>query len=216
MYNASHHLPMLDRKFPNSNIIAMYQYYMVKFLADPNLSAEDRRTTIHYILDHKQKFTAPPEDTDDPIINEVNRKLNGNNVDIPRLTVEQLRGWCSEHSLKAPCMNAGDLVPCSAIRVITITLGGIASMVIPQSAMGSIVLPLLRFCFAVEETGHVYGYVQDAVGHFEVLSGYQHRNIDIAAMPLYELSNDLCGLILDDFTSIGQIFFPDGIMKSIS
>ena len=77
-----HHITfaMLDRKFPKSNTIAMCQHYMVKFLADPNLSAEDRRTAINYILDHKQRFTALPTDTDDPIINEINRKLNGNNV----------------------------------------------------------------------------------------------------------------------------------------
>lgn len=77
-----HHITfsMLDRKFPKQNTIAMCQHYMENLLANPSTSADDRRTAIHYILENKDRFVALPVDTADPVVNEINRKLNGNNV----------------------------------------------------------------------------------------------------------------------------------------
>ena len=77
-----HHITfaMLDRKFPKTNTIAMCQHYVEKLLADPDLSLSDRHTVLDYVRANRHRFTALPTDTDDPIINEINRKLNGNRV----------------------------------------------------------------------------------------------------------------------------------------
>lgn len=79
-----HHItfPMLDRKFPKHNTIAMCQHYMENLLANPSTSYEDRRVAIHYILENKDRFTALPVDTADPVVNEMNMKRNGHNVNM--------------------------------------------------------------------------------------------------------------------------------------
>ena len=77
-----HHITfdMLDRKFPKSNTIAMCQHYIMNLL-DSDLSYVDRMTVLAYIKYHKERFTPLPTDTDDPITNEINRKINGSKVE---------------------------------------------------------------------------------------------------------------------------------------
>ncbi len=70
--------PMLDRKFPKSNTIAMSQHYMVRLLSNPYTSYGDRRTALAYIRDHPERFTAYPEDTGNPVADEEAKKRNGN------------------------------------------------------------------------------------------------------------------------------------------
>ncbi len=87
-----HHITfaMLDGKFPKSNTIAMCQHYMERLLSDPDLSYTDRRTAIDYIYAHRHRFTALPTDTGHFVQDEINRKLNGNNV------VEDFFEWLQE------------------------------------------------------------------------------------------------------------------------
>ena len=77
-----HHIDfkLLDRKFRRKGqTIAMSQHYALRLLSS-DLSWQDRHTVIDYIFTHRSMFTPLPTDTDDPITNEIHRKLNGNNV----------------------------------------------------------------------------------------------------------------------------------------
>ncbi len=68
----------LDRKFPKSNTIAQNQHYMEKLLSNETTSFADKMVAIDYIYANRIKFTPLPTDTDDPIMNEINIKINGN------------------------------------------------------------------------------------------------------------------------------------------
>lgn len=70
----------IGQRLPRDNTIGLNQAYIRRILENPMTPEHNRREAMEYVMRNRDRFTPRPTDTDDPELNEHNRRRNGNAV----------------------------------------------------------------------------------------------------------------------------------------
>lgn len=68
----------LRQRLPRNNPIGMNQAYIMKVIDNPKTPECNRKVAIDFVIDNPEMFMPRPVDTPDRLLNEMNRRRNGN------------------------------------------------------------------------------------------------------------------------------------------
>lgn len=68
----------LRQRLPRNNPIEMNQAYIMKVIDNPKTPEYNRKVAIDFVIDNPEMFMPRPVDTPDRLLNEMNRRRNGN------------------------------------------------------------------------------------------------------------------------------------------
>lgn len=68
----------LRQRLPRNNPIGMNQAYIMRVIDNPKTPECNRKVAIDFVIDNPEMFMPRPVDTPDRLLNEMNRRRNGN------------------------------------------------------------------------------------------------------------------------------------------